>query len=213
MANIVPFRGIRFNKHKVQDLSKVVTQPYDRIRTDLQDRYYDLHPYNIVRIIKGRELETDTPDGENVYTRAADYCRAWLDAGYLQRGAKPALYVYHQTFTLPNGGERSCPSGWKESFNGKNWEVTTWWRITCWRGLAETVAAFVTKGKQVFIEGVMQGEADDGSLNPRVWTGNDGVAKASFELRADTVKFLGERGENGPSEGPGAPTSVDDLPF
>jgi uncharacterized protein (DUF1015 family) len=80
-----------------------VTQPYDRIRTDLQDRYYDLHPYNIVRIIKGREYETDTPDGENVYTRAADYCRAWLDAGYLHRVPKPALYVYHQTFTLPDG--------------------------------------------------------------------------------------------------------------
>jgi len=103
MARIAPFRGIRFNRHKVQDLSLVVTQPYDRIRTDLQDRYYDLHPYNIVRIIKGREFYTDVPDGENVYTRAADYCRAWLDAGYLQRGANPAFYVYHQTFTHPDG--------------------------------------------------------------------------------------------------------------
>ncbi len=105
MARIVPFRGIRYNRHKVQDLSKVVTQPYDRIRTDLQDRYYDLHPYNIVRIIKGREFETDTQDGENVYTRAADYCRAWLDAGYLHRVTKPAFYVYHQTFTHPDGTE------------------------------------------------------------------------------------------------------------
>jgi uncharacterized protein (DUF1015 family) len=103
MAKIAPFRGIRYNRHKVQDLSQVVTQPYDRIRTELQDRYYELHPYNIVRIIKGRDLETDTPDGENVYTRAADYCKAWLDAGYLQRGNKPALYVYHQTFTHPDG--------------------------------------------------------------------------------------------------------------
>lgn len=103
MAKIAPFRGIRYNRNKVQDLSLVVTQPYDRIRTDLQDRYYDRHPYNIVRIIKGREFETDTPDGENVYTRAADYCRAWLDAGYLQRGNKPAFYVYHQTFTHPDG--------------------------------------------------------------------------------------------------------------
>jgi uncharacterized protein (DUF1015 family) len=107
MANIVPFRGIRYNRHKIQDLSQVVTQPYDRIRTDLQDQYYDRHRYNIVRIIKGRELETDTPDGENVYTRAADYCRAWLDAGYLHRGTRPALYVYYQTFILPDGTERT----------------------------------------------------------------------------------------------------------
>jgi uncharacterized protein (DUF1015 family) len=103
MAKIVPFRGIRYNRHKVQDLSQVVSQPYDRIRTDLQDRYYELHPYNIVRIIKGREFDSDAPDGENVYTRAADYCKAWLDAGYLQRGDKPALYVYHQTFIHPDG--------------------------------------------------------------------------------------------------------------
>ncbi|MDD3825947.1 MAG: DUF1015 domain-containing protein [Anaerolineae bacterium] len=103
MAKIAPFRGIRYNRNKVQDLSLVVTQPYDRIRTDLQDRYYDRHPYSIVRIIKGRELETDTPDGENVYSRAADYCSAWLDAGYLQRSSKPAFYVYHQTFKHPDG--------------------------------------------------------------------------------------------------------------
>lgn len=103
---------------------------------------------------------------------------------------------------LPNGGERPCPNGWKESYNGKSWEVTTWWRVTCWRALAETVNAYLAKGRLVFVEGIVQGEASDGSINPRVWTGNDGAARASFELRADTVKFLGERGEGG---GGGAP--------
>jgi uncharacterized protein (DUF1015 family) len=105
MAKIAPFRGIRFNPNKVDDLSRVVSQPYDRVRYGLQDEYYDLHPYNIVRIIKGREDKGDAPDGENVYTRARDYYRAWLDAGYLLCDAEPALYVYHQTFTLPNGTE------------------------------------------------------------------------------------------------------------
>lgn len=107
MAKIAPFRGIRYNPNKVGDLSKVVSQPYDRIRYGLQDEYYNLHAYNIVRIIKGRQHESDTPDGENVYTRARDYLRAWLDAGYLLRDTEPALYVYHQTFTLPNGTERT----------------------------------------------------------------------------------------------------------
>jgi uncharacterized protein (DUF1015 family) len=105
MAEIVPFRGIRYNPHKIVDLSKVVSQPYDRVRYGLQDKYYDLHPYNIVRITKGREMAGDTPDGENVYTRARDYFRTWLDAGYLLRDTEPALYVYHQTFTLPDGSE------------------------------------------------------------------------------------------------------------
>ena len=105
MATIAPFRGIRYNANKVDDLSEVVSQPYDRVRYGLQEEYYDLHPYNVVRIIKGRELEGDAPDGDNVYTRARDYFQTWLDAGYLARDAEPALYVYHQTFTLPNGTE------------------------------------------------------------------------------------------------------------
>jgi uncharacterized protein (DUF1015 family) len=104
MANIAPFQGIRYNAHKVGDLSKVVSQPYDRVRYGLQDRYYDLHSYNIVRIIKGREFPQDTPT-ENVYTRARDYFHTWLDAGYLLRDPEPAFYVYHQTFTLPDGTE------------------------------------------------------------------------------------------------------------
>jgi uncharacterized protein (DUF1015 family) len=105
MAEIAPFRGVRYNAHKIGDLSKVVCQPYDRVRYGLQDEYYDLHPYNIVRVIKGREFELDLPEGDNVYTRARDYYHTWLDAGYLLRDASPAFYVYRQTFTLP-GGEK-----------------------------------------------------------------------------------------------------------
>jgi uncharacterized protein (DUF1015 family) len=104
MANIAPFRGIRYNSHKVGDLSKVVSQPYDRVRYGLQDEYHDLHPYNIVRIIKGRAFDDDTAEN-SVYTRAHDFFQTWLDAGYLLRDPAPALYVYHQTFTLPNGTE------------------------------------------------------------------------------------------------------------
>jgi uncharacterized protein (DUF1015 family) len=104
MAKIAPFRGIRYNAHKVGDLSKVVSQPYDRVRYGLQEQYYALHPYNIVRITKGREYENDGPD-HNVYTRAHDYYHTWLDAGYLLRDTEPALYVYHQTFALPDGAE------------------------------------------------------------------------------------------------------------
>jgi uncharacterized protein (DUF1015 family) len=106
MAKIAPFRGIRYNPHKVGTLSKVVSQPYDRIGSDLQKKYYALHPYNIVRLIRGEEFQDDTPD-DNVYSRARDYYHTWLDAGYLLRDPAPALYVYRQTFTLPDGNERT----------------------------------------------------------------------------------------------------------
>lgn len=118
---------------------------------------------------------------------------------------------------LPGGGERPCPQGWKESYNGRNWEVTTWWRVTCWRGLAETVNQFVSKGMLVFVEGVIQGEANDGNLNPRVWTGQDGVARASFELTARNFKFMSRAGESPAAaplgEAPPEGFEEDVLPF
>jgi uncharacterized protein (DUF1015 family) len=106
MATIAAFRGIRYNPNKVGDLGKVVSQPYDRIGPDLQEEYYNLHPYNVTRLIKGKDFEDDQPD-HNVYTRAGDYYRTWLDAGYLLPETRPALYVYRQTFTLPDGQQRT----------------------------------------------------------------------------------------------------------
>ena len=102
MATIKPFRGIRYNKDKIDSFDNVISQPYDRVRHGLQDKYYDLSDYTIVRIIIGKEQEED--NGENVYTRARDYLHRWLEEGVLQREEDPALYVYHQTFPLPDGG-------------------------------------------------------------------------------------------------------------
>ena len=76
--------------HLFGDLSKVMAQPYDRIGPDLQQKYYELHPYNITRLIKGKELEDDDAT-HNVYTRAGEYYHTWLDAGYLLPETQPAL--------------------------------------------------------------------------------------------------------------------------
>jgi single-strand DNA-binding protein len=84
----------------------------------------------------------------------------------------------------------ACPAGWKESLNGKNWELTTWWRVTCWRKLAEATNEFLEKGSSVFVEGEMRGEASEGTQNPRVWQGSDGEHRASYELTARTVKMF-----------------------
>ncbi|MGD9317097.1 MAG: hypothetical protein PVG56_09710, partial [Anaerolineae bacterium] len=68
-----------------------------------------------------------------------------------------------------------------------------------------------------FVEGTVAGIAENGSLNPRVWTGNDGQARASFELTARTVKFLGGRGETAAGAPIGEPPpegfEEDALPF
>ena len=110
----------------------------------------------------------------------------------------------------------ACPQGWKESLNGNNWELTTWFRITAWRKLADAVNQYLERGSQVFVEGELKGEANDGSQNPRIWTGNDGESRASYEVTARTVKFLGKREGNGVAPvGEPPPGGEDDdlLPF
>ena len=120
-----------------------------------------------------------------------------------------------------NGEAVSCPNGWKESYNGKNWELTTWWRVTTWRQLAETCNQFLKKGSQVYVEGEVGGTATDGSQNPTVWTGQDGTARARYEITARLLKFVGSRGgrtEGGasyeePEEPPPGFVEESEIPF
>jgi uncharacterized protein (DUF1015 family) len=102
MATIKPFQAIRYNQEKIDDLDNVISQPYDRVRYGLQEKYYQLSPYNVTRIIKGKETESDS-DKDNVYTRAKEYLQKWFQEGVLIREEQPAYYVYHQTFPLPSG--------------------------------------------------------------------------------------------------------------
>ena len=105
MAEIFPFRALRYNPARVE-LTRVVTQPYDKITPALQARYYDASPYNLVRIILGRREPGDSEAG-NVYTRAAEHFREWRREGVLLADAQPSIYLYIQKFAVPgDGGER-----------------------------------------------------------------------------------------------------------
>lgn len=106
MATIKPFRGTRYDPGTIDDLSSVISQPYDRVRHGLQDKYYEKSPYNVVRIIRGKETEDDH-EGNNVYTRGRDYYEDWLSSGVLMREDVPALYVLRQSFTTPDGTEKT----------------------------------------------------------------------------------------------------------
>ncbi|HET90237.1 MAG TPA: DUF1015 domain-containing protein, partial [Chloroflexi bacterium] len=44
---------------------------------------------------------------DNVYTRARDYYQTWVQEGILMREEAPALYVLHQTVTLPDGNTKT----------------------------------------------------------------------------------------------------------
>ncbi len=102
MATIKPFRGIRYNQNQIDKIDNVISQPYDRVRYGLQDKYYKLSDYNVTRIIKGKAFDDDNKSN-NVYTRAKAFLNEWLKESVLVREEEPALYVYHQEFPLPDG--------------------------------------------------------------------------------------------------------------
>ena len=99
------------------------------------------------------------------------------------------------------------------SRDGDKVEETEWFNIVTWNRLAETCAQYLTKGRQVYVEG---------HIRTRSWDGECGKKHYRAELVADTVKFLGGReGAEQSSYEPGIPVGVDadgdtepdDLPF
>ena len=99
MAHIEPFRALRYDPTRVS-LPQVVTQPYDKITPTMQDGYYAASPYNLVRVILGKEHATDH-SGENRYSRASQFFRDWRRHGIFLQDPQPALYLYVQRFTVP----------------------------------------------------------------------------------------------------------------
>jgi uncharacterized protein (DUF1015 family) len=101
MASISPFRALRYDPARVR-LSEVVTQPYDKITPDMQERYHAASPYNLVRIILGKR-ETSDNETENTYSRAAGYFRDWRRRGVFLQDGQPSIYLYVQRFAVPGG--------------------------------------------------------------------------------------------------------------
>lgn len=103
MADIFPFRALRYNPQLVS-ASQAVTQPYDKISPAMQEGYYAASPYNLVRIILGRQEEQDNTE-HNVYSRAAAYFRDWRAQGVLRQDAEPCIYAYSERFQSPGTGK------------------------------------------------------------------------------------------------------------
>jgi len=104
---------------------------------------------------------------------------------------------------------------WTNS-DGSQGEETIWFRVSAWRRLAEVCNEYLERGRQVLVEGRLQVDPETGG--PRVWTSRDGEPRASFELIALTVKFLGRAGVAMPGAPPDMaeeppPEGEDEIPF
>jgi len=99
MADIIPFKGARYNPEKIKDFSKVVAPPYDVILPEEQDGLYKMHPYNIVRLLLGKGLSGDN-ENDNKYIRAAKYIKDWQEKEVLKKDQAPSIYINLQEFKL-----------------------------------------------------------------------------------------------------------------
>jgi single-strand DNA-binding protein len=92
------------------------------------------------------------------------------------------------------------------SGDGGQGEKTWWFKVSCWRKLAETTNQYLKKGRQVMVIGEIDASA---------WTDQEGKPRASLDLTARDVRFLGTREGGGSGEGSSAPVAHDeeDIPF
>jgi len=97
VADVRPFRGLRYRPGAAANLGELLAPPFDVISPEAQRFLLQRHPANIVRLELGEKRPDDTP-GDNRYTRAAATLSRWLAEGILAIDAQPRLYVYDQEF-------------------------------------------------------------------------------------------------------------------
>src|SRR5262245_9891757 len=92
---------------------------------------------------------------------------------------------------------------------GEAQDVTTWFRVSAWGRQAEVANQYLSKGKQVYVEGRLRQEE---------YTDRDGARRQSLEVNATDIQFLGTRADGAPgapphqSSGMGGPGDIDSGP-
>jgi single-strand DNA-binding protein len=113
---------------------------------------------------------------------------------------------YTQTGQAVTDFRMATTRKWKNQ-EGETQEKTTWFRVSVWGKQAEACNQYLAKGRLVLVEG---------DIDASAWVGQDGQPRASLELRARNVRFLGGRGGQGEGSGERGAASADDegdLPF
>jgi len=106
MAEVLPFRSIRFNPKHVSNFNDVMTPPYDVIGPELQEALYRRSPYNMVQLDYGRVHPGDD-DQDNRYARAGRSFREWLAEGILVQDRECSIYYTEQDYPGEFGEART----------------------------------------------------------------------------------------------------------
>jgi uncharacterized protein (DUF1015 family) len=102
MAEIVPFRAVRYSLTRGRALADLIAPPYDLVSLEQRDELLRRSPYNIMHVSLGEDRPGDGA-ATNKYVRAGEYWRAWLEHGVLRRDPSPALYPLEQSYVAPDG--------------------------------------------------------------------------------------------------------------
>ncbi len=102
MAVVKPFRAVRYNERLLKYAENLMAPPYDVISPEQQELYYDQSPFNIIRLILGKEFPGDS-EGYNRYTRARDFLDNWQRDKILVTDDELSLYGYSQIYREPTG--------------------------------------------------------------------------------------------------------------
>ena len=99
--------------------------------------------------------------------------------------------------------------------NGQKQKETTWFRVSVFGKQAETVNQYLSKGKMVLVEGRLRVDPKTGG--PATYTRQDGTVGSSFDITANTVRFLSSPQEGGAGgaqhSSDAGPDVSEDIPF
>ena len=108
-------------------------------------------------------------------------------------GADPEVR-YTQSGTAVANLRLATNESYNDRQSGERVEKTEWHRVVAWGKLAEICGQYLTKGRQVYIEGTLQ---------TRQWKDKDENTRYTTEVRANDMVMLGGRGGDGGSGGSG----------
>jgi single-strand DNA-binding protein len=71
---------------------------------------------------------------------------------------------------------------------GEQVKITTWFKVSVWGKIAESCNTYLHKGSLCLVEGVLNPDKETG--RPKIWTSADGRQGTSYDVNAETVRFL-----------------------
>ena len=99
---------------------------------------------------------------------------------------------------------------YNDSATKKKVSETTWFHVTVWGDLAQSCVTYLKKGSQVLVEGHL---CPDKTGNPKTFTRQDGSVGATFEVTADTVRFMDKAENSESAQEDKNSRAKDEIPF